>query len=307
MIISASRRTDIPAFYSTWFMNGLRKGFILIPNPRNPNRLGRVELTPENIDCIVFWTKNPFPMLERFPELTAGGYSYYIQFTLTPYEKAIEPNLPPKKELLQTFINMSDQIGARRAVWRYDPIIIDTNHSVNWHLKQFAIMSERLHGYTERCIISFVDPYKSLKNRFRTLTESEMMEIASGFAKIACKYNIDLYTCAEEINLLAFGIKQGACIDQSLIEEITGYSIIAKGDANQRAACRCIQSVDIGAYDTCSHGCTYCYATSSPSTVLHRMTAHDPHSPMISGHPRGDEIITNRTTSSQKSAQISLF
>ncbi len=307
MIISASRRTDIPAFYSQWFMNRLQEGYILIPNPRNPNRLGRVELTPENVDCIAFWTKNPMPMLDKLPELTAMGYSYYIQFTLTPYDNTIETNLPPKTELLQAFLAMSKQIGPSRSIWRYDPVIVDINYPVKWHIEQFALMCESLQNYTERCIISFVDPYKSLKDRYRALTDCEMKEVASGFAEIAHKYGIVLYTCAEAIELSSYGIKPGACIDQNLIEKIIGYHIKAKNDTNQRAACRCIQSVDIGVYDTCSHGCTYCYATSSPSTVLRRMAAHDPQAPMISGHPQGGEIITDRTTPSQKTAQLSLF
>lgn len=307
MIISASRRTDIPAFYSEWFMNRLAEGYALIPNPRNPNRLGRVKLTPENVDCIAFWTKNPVPMFERFSLLDSMGYSYYMQFTLTAYDNTIETNLPPKAELLQAFIEMSKQIGACRSIWRYDPVIIDIKHPIEWHTEHFTAMCERLQSYTERCIISFVDPYKSLNNRYRALTNGEMIAIASGFAKIADKYGIILYTCAEEIELSQYGIKHGSCIDQQLIEKIIGSRIAARNDTNQRAACRCIESVDIGAYDTCSHGCAYCYATSSTKTVLRRMGAHDPHSPMIAGHPKGDEIITERTVSSQKINQLSLF
>ncbi len=307
MIISASRRTDIPAFYSEWFMNRLAEGYVLIPNPRNPNRLGRVKLTPENVDCIAFWTKNPIPMFERFPMLDSMGYSYYMQFTLTAYDNTIETNLPPKAELLQAFIEMSKQIGACRSIWRYDPIIIDIKHPVEWHIDQFTAMCERLQSYMERCVISFVDPYKSLNNRYRALTNGEMIAIASGFAEIADKYGITLYTCAEEIELSQYGIKHGSCIDQQLIEKIIGSRIAAKNDANQRTACRCIESIDIGAYDTCSHGCVYCYATSSAKTVLRRMGAHDPHSPMIAGYPKGDEIITERTVSSQKINQLSLF
>lgn len=307
MIISASRRTDIPAFYSEWFMNRLKEGYALIPNPRNPNRLGRVALSPENVDCIVFWTKNPANMLGRLSELDAMGYAYYVQFTLTPYDRSMEPNLPSKAELLRTFIEMADQIGALRSVWRYDPVVVDDKHGVGWHVEQFSAICGKLRTYTERCILSFVDPYKSLCDRHRALTDDEMIGIASGFSKIARRCGIALYTCAEEIDLSRYGIGHSACIDQKLIEKTAGYRITAKKDANQRAACRCIESVDIGAYDTCPHGCTYCYATSSPKTVLRRVNEHDPRAPMLTGCPKGDEIVTDRTTPSQKVTQLSLF
>lgn len=307
MIISASRRTDIPAFYSQWFMNRLKEGYAMIPNPRNPNRLGQVNLSPKNVDCIAFWTKNPTAMLSRLPELDAMGYAYYIQFTLTPYGADVEPNLPPKTALLRTFIQMSELIGALRSVWRYDPVVVDDKHCVEWHIARFTEMCETLRTHTERCILSFVDPYKSLNDKFRAMTHDEMLEIASGFSRIACKCNIALFTCAEEIDLSRYGIQHNACVDQNLIERIIGYRIAAKKDANQRAACCCIESVDIGAYDTCPHGCTYCYATSSPKTVLRRVSEHDPHAPMLTGYPKGDEIITDRTTPSQIVDQLSLF
>lgn len=307
MIISASRRTDIPAFYSEWFMNRLKEGYALIPNPRNSNRLGQVNLSPQNVDCIAFWTKNPTAMLGRLSELDAMGYAYYIQFTLTPYGADVEPHLPSKAELLRIFIQMSEQIGALRSVWRYDPVVIDDKHSVDWHFERFSEMCETLRTHTERCILSFVDPYKSLNDKFRAMTNDEMLEIASGFSRIADKYGIALFTCAEVIDLSRYGIRHSACVDQDLIERIIGYRIAAKKDANQRAACCCIESVDIGAYDTCPHGCTYCYATSSPKTVLCRVSEHDPHAPMLTGYPRGDEIITERTMPSQKVVQLSLF
>jgi Domain of unknown function (DUF1848). len=307
MIISASRRTDIPAFYSEWFMNRLKEEYALIPNPRNADRLGRVELSPENVDCIVFWTKNPIPMLDKLEALKKMGYKYYFQFTLTPYDKSIEINLPPKSELIQAFSRLSEKTSAEHVVWRYDPIIIDEKHSVAWQIEKFSEMAEQLRAYTKRCIISFVDPYKSIGDTFRALTHNEMTAIAAGLFSVARKYGITLFTCAEAIDLSQYGIAHASCIDKNLIEQIIGSAINAKGDANQRAACRCIESVDIGAYDTCPNGCTYCYATSNQKTVLRRAYAHDPKAPMITGYPTGNEIVTDRTTPSQKENQISLF
>lgn len=307
MIISASRRTDIPAFYSEWLMNRLKEGYALIPNPRNSDRIGRVELSPENVDCIVFWTKNPVPMFDKLEQLDEMGYRYYIQFTLTPYDKTIESNLPPKSELMQSFIEMSKRTSKKQAVWRYDPIVIDEKLTVAWHIEQFGEMCERLNAYTERCIMSFVDPYKSIGDKFRAMTGNEILSIASEFSKIAKRYGIALYTCAEEIDLSKYGIEHSACIDKLLVEKVIGHTIKAKKDTNQRAACCCIESVDIGVYDTCSHGCAYCYATSSQKTVLRRIVSHNPAAPMITGYPTGSEIVTDRTSMSQIVNQISLF
>lgn len=307
MIISASRRTDIPAFYSEWLMNRLKEGYALIPNPRNADRLGRVELSPENVDCIVFWTKNPAPMLDKLGLLKKMGYHYYFQFTLTPYDESIESNLPSKSELIQIFIELSKMTSPERVVWRYDPIFINEKHSVEWHIEQFSQMSEMLKTYTERCIISFLDPYKGISNRFRELKNSEMITIASGFSEIARKCDLALFTCAEVINLSQYNIAHASCIDKSLIERIIGNSIKAKPDANQRAECCCIESVDIGVYDTCPNGCAYCYANSSRKTVMRRANAHDPEASMLTGYPSGNEIVTDRTTASQITNQISFF
>lgn len=307
MIISASRRTDIPAFYFDWFLNRLKEGFALMPNPRNADRLGRVELSSDKVDCIVFWTKNPLPMLDQLKQLDAMGYRYYIQFTLTPYDKAVERGLPPNADLIQAFTRLSKQTSSKQVVWRYDSVLIDREHTVDWQVEQFSRMCGALSTYTERCVLSFIDPYKSLGNTFRAMTPREMAAIAAGFSKIAAQYGLPLFTCAEEIDLSAYGIAHGACIDKGLVEGIVGSEITAKSDANQRAACRCIQSVDIGAYDTCPHGCTYCYATSSRKTVLERVAAHDPKAPMLTGWPRGDEIVTDRTTLSQIADQLRLF
>lgn len=307
MIISASRRTDLPAFYGEWFFGRLTEGYAFIPNPRNPNRLGRVELSPDKVDCIVFWTKNPRPMLEKLQQLADMGYRYYTQFTLTPYGQTIENNLPAKRELIQTFVELSKRTSAQQTVWRYDPIFIDAVHSVDWHVRQFSVMCKKLTTYTERCVLSFVDPYKSLHNKFRAMTRKEMMTVTSRFSEIAQQYGITLFTCAEEIDLSPYGIAHGSCIDQHLIEQIVGRPITARKDANQRADCGCIESVDIGAYDTCPHGCTYCYATSSRKTVLQRAAEHDPKAPMLTGYPRGDERMTNRTTPSQIEHQLRMF
>lgn len=307
MILSASRRTDISAYYSTWFLNRLKEKYVLIPNPRNTTRLSRVELSPDNVDCIVFWTKNPTPMLNKLAIIEEMGYHFYFQFTLTPYGSEVERTLPPKPELLQTFKELGSRIGPERVVWRYDPVIITEDFSVAWHLERFRELCGELHDVTRRCVFSFIDPYAHIEKKFRSMNREEMRAIAEGFSHTAAGYGLPLFTCAEEIDLSHFQIGHSACIDQKLIEQIIGCPIKTKKDAGQRAACGCIESVDIGAYDTCPNGCTYCYATTSEKTVQRRVLAHDPQSPLLTGIPRGDEQITNRTTPSQKIAQLSLF
>lgn len=307
MIISASRRTDIPALYSEWFMNRLKAGYAFMPNPRNSNRLGRVELSPSTVDCIVFWTKNPIPMLNKLEQIDMMGYSYYFQFTLTPYDKRIEDNLPSKDELLRAFAELTKRIGVERVVWRYDPIIVDATYTVKWHWERFAEMCEKLHPYTRRCVISFIDAYKNMGSGFRVLTQNEMSAVVSGFSETAKKHDLALYTCAEDIELTEYGIGHSSCIDQELIEDIIGCPLAAKKDANQRPACQCIESVDIGVYDTCTNGCTYCYATSRRHIAQRRFAEHDPNAAMILGNPAGDEIVTDRTTPSQKYNQLRLF
>ena len=306
MIISASRRTDIPAFYSEWLINRLNEGYVIIPNSRDAGRLGRVSLSPGNVDCIVFWTKNPAPMMDKLKHLDAMGYSYYIQFTLTPYGRDTEVFLPPKSELMETFTEMSGRIGKERSVWRYDPVYIDEKHPVGWHVNQFSEMCGKLQPYAGRCVLSFIDIYRNSRTKFREMTNAEITKIAESFSQIAEAYGLSLYTCSEEIDLAEYGIRHAACIDKALIELITGYSIKAKKDANQRAACRCVESVDIGAYDTCLHGCAYCYAVPGRAPLLRRGLAHDPNAPMITGYPAGHEIVTDRTRPSQKINQISL-
>lgn len=308
MIISASRRTDVPAFYFKWFLQRLREGYALIPNPRNPNRIGRVDLCPDKVDCIVFWSKNPLPMMDKLDEFDQMGYPYYVQFTLTPYEQAIERALPPKEKLVEAFIDLARRTGPKGVVWRYDPIFVDKNQSIPWHTQQFTGLCQKLAGHTQRCVISFIDSYKSISEAFRPLTQAEILELAATFSAIAKTHGIALFTCAEDVDLSAYHINHSACIDQRLVEAAAGYPIIAKKDGNQRPACCCVESVDIGAYDTCSNGCTYCYATSSQKALRRSMAAHDPMAPMLTGYPRGDEIITNRTTPSQKThQQLSLF
>ena len=298
MIISASRRTDIPNYYSEWFYNRIKEGFACVRNPMNPRQVSRIDLSPQAVDCIVFWTKNPAPMMERLGELAA--YRYYFQFTLTGYGKHMEPGLPPKKEvLIPVFQRLSRRIGARRVIWRYDPILFNSVYTPEYHLRAFAQIAEALKGYTEKCVISFVDAYAKNRRALKALGAYELggqplLEFASKLSEIAGANGMTVGSCAEALDLAACGIAHNCCIDKELIEELVGYKLKAGKDKNQRPECGCAQSVEIGAYDTCRNGCLYCYANSSPASLEKACGQYDAASPLLCGHLTEADKITVR-------------
>lgn len=274
MIISASRRTDIPAFYSDWFIDRITEGFVRVNNPVNPRQVTRVDLSPEAVDCLVFWTKNPVNLMAKLDKLAA--YNYYFLFTLTPYDRDLEPNLPPKEKLIDTFIALAGRIGRHRVIWRYDPIILTDGLDSRFHEECFSGLARRLSPYTEKCIISFLDMYPKCKRRladFHILMPGpdEMLALAEKLATIARRYDLSLETCAEELDFTPLGIAPAHCIDLDLINRLSGKNLSLPKDKHQRKTCGCAQSVDIGAYDTCRHGCLYCYANAgSPGSARGR-------------------------------------
>lgn len=286
MIISCSRRTDIPAFYSDWLINRLLDGYVLVRNPMNPHQVRNVSLAPPDVDCIVFWTKDPSPMLNRLHLLK--DYSYYFQFTITPYGKDIEPNLPSKTEIIDTFLKLSEKIGKKRMIWRYDPILLSAGINVDYHMEHFHNMASQLTEHTEKCIISFIDMYSHNKRRMADLTvrppdEAEMNKLAFQLARIAETFNMKAATCAEEIDLADSGIEHGKCVDDRLISELTGKNLKIAKDKYQRKFCGCVASIDIGEYNTCRHGCRYCYANVNQKKIEKSSFLHHSHSAFMIG------------------------
>ncbi len=293
MILSVSRRTDIPAFYGEWFFNRLRAGAVLVRNPMNPHQISRIPLTPEALDCMVFWTKNPAPMLSRLDELDGFGVPYLFQFTLTPYGRTLEPGLPPKEQVLETFQALSRRLGPERVLWRCDPIVLNQEWDIPRHIQAFRMLCQALRGYTSRCTISFVDAYGKLRSAYRQgllreISPGEMKELGRELAAVGAEAGIPLQTCCEAADLTGFGIASGSCIDRKALERLCGYPITAKPDNAQRPGCGCLQSVDIGAYDTCRHGCIYCYACGREPQ------AHDPASPLLAGTLAPEDRVTDR-------------
>ncbi len=310
MIISASRRTDIPAFYSQWFFNRLNQGFVMVRNPMNPQLVSKISLNPQLIDCIVFWTKNPKNMIKQLDRLK--GYHFYFLFTITSYGPGLEKHLPPKDDVIKTFIELSRQIGKEKVIWRYDPVLITDTMDEEYHCRHFDYIARELHPYTERCIISFLDMYKKCERNLKgfnikELDTGEMVRLAGKLNRTARRWNIEMVTCAEEVDLSDFGINHGKCIDDRLISRITGVQSEVKKDPHQRKTCCCVESIDIGSYNTCSHMCLYCYANSDAQAVQKNMARHYWESPLLLGKlSPGDQIIERKFGSFRK-VQRNLF
>ncbi len=311
MILSVSRRTDIPNYFSEWFYNRIKEGFLYVRNPMDFHQISEIKITPDVVDCIVFWTKNPLPMMERLDELKE--YNYYFQFTLTGYGNGVEANLPNKKTIMiPVFQELSDRIGKEKVIWRYDPIFFSDRYNIEYHLKAFKSIAEALNGYTDKCVISFVDIYPKNKKDMerlsnRNLNDSELRKFAKELSRIAGDNNIKVGSCAEKIDLDECGIIHNCCIDRALIEKLVGCKMKAGKDKNQRVECGCVESVDIGAYNTCKNGCAYCYANYSEKSVESNSLKYDPASPLLCGRLEAEDKVNLRKAASLKEIQLSIF
>ncbi len=301
MIISASRRTDIPAFYSEWFFNRIKEGFVYVRNPINKNHVSKVSLLPEHVDCFVFWTKNPKPFIDRLSDLS--DFKFYFQFTINSYSTDLEPNVPKKQEIINNFIELSQKLGKEKVIWRYDPILLSEKYTIDYHLKYFNSIAEKVSPYTEKCVISFIDLYKKCERNLKGTTVQEIPEekikyLSKELKLITDQYNLSLETCAENIELATLGIGHNRCVDNVLIERILNKKIKASKDKNQRNECGCIESIDIGAYNTCKHGCLYCYANFNHQMVIDNCDRHSSISPLIFGEVGEKDKIVERKAKS---------
>lgn len=310
MIISASRRTDIPAFYTDWLLKRIEQGYVAVRNPFNYHQIYLVDLRPENVDCIVFWTKDPTNILPKLHHLSP--YAYYFQITLNAYDQSLETNVPKKSQIIKSFKQLADKIGNERVIWRYDPILLSKKFTIDYHVEYFAALARTLKGYTQKCVISFLDLYRKTQHNLKDLDLlplriQDMHYLAQNFVKIANDNNLSLETCAEEINFEIYGIKQGKCIDDKLISHILGTKIEIRDDKNQRPSCRCASSIDIGAYNTCLHNCLYCYANYSKKSVAKNVTAHNVNSPLLIGEIGPQDKVIVKKEQLTLSKQLVLF
>lgn len=327
MILSVSRRTDIPHYYAEWFYRRIAEGFVYVRNPFHFHQIRAIDLSPEVVDCMVFWTKNPQPMMGRLHELSK--YEYYFQFTLTGYGTDVECRIPHKREqMLPIFQALSRQIGSERIVWRYDPILFTPRYTPGYHLRAFEQIASALSGCTDQCVISFVDVYVKNKKNLASLGAYELkgrerFAFAKALKEIAEQYKIAVCACAEEgahgaycdagakgtdgpcsfrYDLAEAGIFPSACIDKGRIERLLGGTIQSKKEKNQRRLCNCIESIEIGAYDTCPGGCKYCYANANPLQAMQRWRSCDPGMPLLCGQVEANEQVSRQTMRSLRMA-----
>jgi hypothetical protein len=293
MIVSASRRTDIPAFYSKWFLNRVRQGWCLVPNPFNRDQVSRVSLEAAEVEAFVFWTRDPRSLIGYLGELDDLGFHYYFLFTVTGYPRGIEPGSPPIGLSIKTFQELSDRVGPQRVVWRYDPIVLSRLGGTGFHEHNFRRMAKALKGAAKRCVISFVKPYRKVRGRMETAAPGgadpvdfgspEVRGLLSAVSESARENGLEVFSCASEQDFSEFGIRASRCIDADLLSNLFGIDISAPKDPFQRKECGCAASRDIGVYDTCLFGCSYCYATSSLERARANYARHDPQSPCLSG------------------------
>lgn len=316
MIISASRRTDIPAFYSEWLVKRLRQGFVLVRNPMNFHQVSRISLSPGSVECLVFWSKNPRPLMARLAEIADLGYHFYFLFTLTGYDSSIEKNVPPLAERIDTFQVLSARIGRERVIWRYDPVLFTAGIPATFHSEVFAGLAEKLAGYTDRCIVSFLQMYRKCEKNLRSLAPASQpvagqIALIRTLQNIGAAHGITLQTCAQggELGneLKRAGIPPGKCIDDNLVASIIGARFTAGKDQNQRRECGCIESIDIGAYNSCPHHCLYCYANSDQASVRRNCAAHLQDGPLLYGKIDNEDNIVERLVKPLRKRQLRLF
>ena len=294
MILNISGRTDIVAFYSDWLMNRLEAGFIDVRNPFNPKMVSRIMM--DDVDLLFFCTKNPIPMLDKLKDIKK---KIYFHVTLTPYKKEVEPNIPPKKDIIEAIKKLSSIIGKENLVIRYDPIFISDEYSLEYHVKAFDKICELLDSYVSKLLIHFIDDYKNVRNNYsilkcRKLTESDYKIIGTSFSKSAKRHNMVVHTCNEERDLTEFGFIKDDCISKELAFKLTGKVYKEKWKARKDLVCECVEMVDVGVYNSCKHFCKYCYANYSELQVNDNYSKHNPKSSLLIGELLDDDIIKIR-------------
>ena len=293
MILNVSGRTDIVAFYSKWFLNRLKEGYVDVRNPFNPNLVSRIDF--DDVDLILFCTKNPIPIVDKLGDIKIP---YIFHVTITPYKDDIEPNLPSKSKIIEAVKKISTRVGIDNIYVRYDPIFISEKYNIEYHIKAFTKLCSLLKGYVKTIIVSFIDNYKNVRKnlpylKYRSFTEDDYKLIGENFSKIAKDNNMVIQTCFEERNLTEYGFIKGECMSKELAFKLTGKTY-KKWQARKGNACNCVELVDIGVYNSCNHLCKYCYANYDESKVKENINNHDINSSLLIGHINSDDIIKPR-------------
>ena len=293
MILNTGGRTDTVQYYTEWLLNRFSEGYVLTRAPLCPNKISRYELTPDKVDCVVFCSKNYQPILPRLHEIT-DCFNTYFHYTITAYGKDIEPGVPSIEESMETLIRLSDQVGKQRVAWRYGPVLLTKEYTIERHLQTFERMAGELAPYIDRCIFSFVEMYKKLESNMPELiplSTDDMDELACGVGSIARKCGIHLQTCGTNVDYSRYGIHASGCMTLDILGEANGIEFKKLKHKGMRQGCHCIESRDIGAYDTCLNGCKYCYANKNPQKAFENYKYHDPKSPLLLGHVKPEDTV----------------
>lgn len=303
MILSPCGRTDTVQYYTPWLMKRLEEGYAYSRNPLFKNKVTKMNLTPENVDGIVFCSKNYkplFPYLEWIEE----RYNTYYHYTITAYGKEIEPGVPSIDDSIDTLIQLSKVVGKNKIAWRYDPILFTEVYTLEKHLKTFAYMAQKLAPYIDRCIFSYVEMYKKLETNMPEIipfTDEDRIQIAEGIGAIAGKYGIYVQTCGTNGDYSEYGIHTSGCMTLDVLGRANGVEFKNVKHKGSRKGCHCIESRDIGAYDTCMNGCKYCYANKTPQKAFENYKLHNPESPIMLGNIlEGDTVQEGKARSFRK-------
>lgn len=284
MILLVSGRTDIVAFYTPWFMNRLKEGYVDVLNPFNSNLVNRIYF--KDVDAFMFCTKNPWPII---PYLDKINKPILFHITLTPYKNDIEPNVIDKRKIIEGIKKVSKIIGKDNVYVRYDPVFLNNKYNLDYHLKAFSKLCSLLDGYIKGFIISFLDDYKNVQKNYHILKpkiweNKDYETFGICFANIAKKHNLTVQTCAEAKTLEEYGFIKGECLSKEIAQRLTGKKVTKKWTARHNKNCACMQMVDIGAYNTCPHLCLYCYANYAPDLIKSNREKHDVNSSLLIGH-----------------------
>lgn len=289
-IISASRRTDIPAFYMPWFVNRLEAGSATYPNPFG-NKVYTVSLRPDDVHSIVFWSKNYCPFLKHIDELERRGYRFYCHYTITGAPRSLEPHVPRWEEAVAVFKALADRTSPRHVQWRYDPIMFTDDLDAGMYLIRFREIATALAGYTQRCYFSFATFYNKVDRRLEKEGIHPVdppleakQELVSAMAEIGADCGITLYSCCQDI-LVDGRVKKAHCVDGDLLAELFPDRPLVRQHRPTRQECGCTVSRDIGMYDSCPYGCVYCYANRNQELALKRLRSHNPETERLIGEP----------------------
>ena len=294
MIINTGGRTDTVQYYTDWLMHRFEEGYALTRNPLFPTKVNRYELDPKVVDCVVFCSKNYQPILPRLHEIT-DRFNTYFHYTITAYGRDIEPGVPPIDESMATLIELSQLVGRQRVSWRYDPVLLTRDYTIQRHLETFDRMARSLAPHIDRCIFSFVEMYKKLRFNMPELiplSVEDMDELARGLGSIAATYGMRIQTCGTNGDFSRYGIQSSGCMTLDILGEANGVAFKNRKHKGMRQGCHCIESRDIGAYDTCLNGCKYCYANQTPQKAIENYKLHDPASPLLLGQVCPDDTVT---------------